>query len=246
MPYKISGTLSDDCNVKIFQGDDYIGYTTVSGGSHDTVFDLTVSGVVTTVAEKSDGEVVGFGNVSPESTGDSVNITVPAASGAAINSIQSGVFQIPADQVSGTEAISEVDPTKAVLIFLGSKSNNGNVSTDAASIELTNGTTITARRYTSSGGDVNVSYMVLEFTSGAAVQRGMIEIAGDTNTDTATITAVDLAKTVIIPGGQHCNTLNNFNYYATHLVLTNATTITATCHLTPVANHLPWQILEFD
>jgi hypothetical protein len=65
MPYKISGTLENDARIIVLKESDWSieSNTTKSAGAYE-VNDL-VSGLKTVVAVKSDGEPVGYGNVSP-------------------------------------------------------------------------------------------------------------------------------------------------------------------------------------
>jgi len=66
MPYKISGTLSDAARIIVFKESNWSieSNTTKSSGAYEV--DELVSGAKLIVARKSDGESLGFGNVSGE------------------------------------------------------------------------------------------------------------------------------------------------------------------------------------
>lgn len=61
-----------------------------------------------------------------------------------------------------------------------------------------------------------------------SVQAGTIVIASGTASNTATITGVSLANSMIFMLGREIDTTTGPNNHCAHLVLTNATTITAT------------------
>jgi len=229
MPYKISGNMSEDCNIKVFQGDDYIGYREATGSSHNTVFDLTSSGVVTAVAENSNGRIVGYGNVLPTSTGDSVNIT-SAGGGLVIGSIQRGVITIPAPDTSTTVAISEVDLSKAVISVVGhGGAVSGSTRVPRCLLSFTDSTHIKADRYGNPGFTTWVGYEVIEFSSGiASLQYKTITIGSADTTETTAIDEVDLSKTVLYYAGGH-GTHGRAERWQGRVTLDDSTTLRATC-----------------
>jgi len=243
MPYKISGNISENCNIKIFQGDDYIGYREATGSSHNTVFDLTASGAVTAVAENSDGRIVGYGNVLPTPTGESVNVTAVAA-GAVINSIQRGTISIPSGSTSATIEISEVDLSKTVVSRVG---DNGswNVHT-CGQLSLEDSTHLKCDREVDLGITTVVAYEIIEFASGiGSVQYKEIEIAAADTTETAAISEVDLSKTLLFYAGGR-GEFNRGERWQGRVGLDDSTTLRATCigtWSTAKAWHAAW-VLE--
>lgn len=77
MPYKISGNATDAAKVFIFKDDVYVGYVDVSAGSYEAIFDADNATGITAIGEKSDGHLVGYGEVTAIATGSAVNITEP-------------------------------------------------------------------------------------------------------------------------------------------------------------------------
>lgn len=81
-----------------------------------------------------------------------------------------------------------------------------------------------------------------------SIQRGTISIAGGTNSATATITAVNAAKTELRYLGGGGIDSNGFPVFAT-VVLTNSTTITASRASTNTpgaAMSASWELTEFN
>lgn len=167
-----------------------------------------------------------------------------------IRSIQRGTMTLNAG-ISATATITAVDLANSVLLYGGFTTDVG--AADYASvfprIELTNPTTVTAGKASAPSIEV-VAFEVIEFYPGVlkSVQRGFIGLGGVT-TNTATITTVNLAKASCVTlgwtgvasggGGEMGQTTAN-------VVLTNATTVTATRN-SVVAGSLAagYQILEF-
>lgn len=158
-----------------------------------------------------------------------------------VKSVQSGTIAIAAASASNTATITSVDVNNAVLLFLGFTVTNAFTRQDVsiARLALTNATTITATRglAAASGETITVSYMIVEFSPGLikSVQQATIALSAVSNT--ATITAVDTTKAVIIPLGMSSadTTVSpTTDVTSFKLVLTNATTVTAN-HITAAA-----------
>lgn len=149
-----------------------------------------------------------------------------------IKSIQRGTISIPINYSSGDATISSVDLNSAVIICNGSRGGLSS-STDAAlnrvmaRLSLTNSTTLNAKAYTTASSNATVvSYMVVEFDNVKSVQRGSISISSGA-TASATITAVDLNKSLLLPSGFSTDAATNSQRALFTLELTNSTTITA-------------------
>ena len=79
-----------------------------------------------------------------------------------------------------------------------------------------------------------------------SIQRGTITVTGTSNT--ATITSVDIPKSVVIWGGsnfQHATGADE-RAWNINLVLTNATTVTATRNSSIDSCVVPFQVLEYN
>lgn len=78
-----------------------------------------------------------------------------------------------------------------------------------------------------------------------SLQRGVISIADVPTSGTATITAVNTAKSVVLFGGIVASSGSTLN---ASLVLTDATTVTASTNKSSgsgVTATVPWQVVEF-
>ena len=76
-----------------------------------------------------------------------------------------------------------------------------------------------------------------------SVQRGVIVLAGASGT--ATITAVNTAKTELRYLGMTTNSAADMTVSLMRLVLTNSTTITATCQSPGVSPQVSWELTEY-
>lgn len=150
-----------------------------------------------------------------------------------IKSIQQVAITIGTGATSNTATISAVDTSKSVIIWNGF--NTDHTGSSAAEvftrIALTNATTVTASRNTSSGSfSVIVRATVVEFTSSMvnSVQAGTIAFNTSQTSNTATITSVNTSyATVLWLGAITDYTSNSANTVLSSVQLTNATTVTA-------------------
>lgn len=154
--------------------------------------------------------------------------------GAGVQSVQRGTITIGAAATSNTATITTVDTTRSVVHLLGF-SATGSSGTEwrdyACRIALTNATTVTATRATATEVDsvLVVSYEVVQFNPGMirSIQRGTIANSGTT----ATISAVNMARTTLMMLGYSYDGGSSFAAWLAgqpRVVLTNATTVTAT------------------
>ena len=146
----------------------------------------------------------------------------------AIRSIQRGSIALSTIQASNTATITAVTTTNSVVSATVKVDGNPNDQASVA-VVLTNSTTVTASRITGAGVAATVEYTVTEYWPGIlkSVQPFTISMTAGVSSNTATITAVVTAKSVIVPNGA-THTLTNLtpaDVY-TRLVLTNTTTVT--------------------
>jgi len=83
---------------------------------------------------------------------------------AAIRGIQRGTITIASSQTTGTATITSVDPAKTELRWLGASSAISGEAAYRNRITLTNATTITATRATSTSDSVVISWELTEYT----------------------------------------------------------------------------------
>jgi hypothetical protein len=155
----------------------------------------------------------------------------PAAAAGYITSIQQVSITIASSATTGTATITSVDTSKAYINWAGNTTaaTSGAGTQDFPRVTLTNATTVTATRNTSTSAAVVVNVFVIEGTSNliGSIQQGTITISSGTS-NTATITSVDTSRSVVFYNG---NTTTNGDYECTYdsgaVTLTNATTVTA-------------------
>lgn len=145
-----------------------------------------------------------------------------------VKSVQRGAITITA-ATSNTATITAVVTANCRLRWLGQSFSAASTSqaSSCARLALTNATTITATVQTDPGANSTVvSYEILEYWPGVikSVQRGTI--VGPTTT--ATITAVNTAKSELNFLGYTQTAVDGIMQYQPRITLTNATTITAT------------------
>lgn len=163
-----------------------------------------------------------------------------------VKSIQRGTITING-AASNTATITAVDTANSVLRLLGFTVQTAvNDDHAFARVSLTNATTVTAQCAVAPGTNVIVSYEVIEFYPGAikSIQRGTIALAGATPV-TATITSVDTTKAELRSLGFSSSNGAPSSTVQTSLVLTNATTVTASSVGTGANQTVSYEVVEY-
>jgi hypothetical protein len=167
-----------------------------------------------------------------------------------VKSVQRGVFTIAFGSTSASATIAAVDLANAILIYTGS-TYNSDTSTDEQLFEcrltLTDATTVTGNRQNTGNGS-DVGYEVIEFLPGVikSVQRGTISLTGAQQSNTATITSVNTARTMMGFLNSQDQDVNGYGArFKSTTVLTNGTTVT-TARTTAVYTHASsYEVVEF-
>jgi len=151
-----------------------------------------------------------------------------------INIVQEFTITITAGNLGNTATLAtSVDTTKCGIMWSGQTSNtitSGTMARAKVRVTLTNGTTVTAARGTTTD-DVVVYGSVIEFKSAACVsaQNGFIALGSGVTSNTATISSVSTSNAFVLYGGVNTtSTGNTMTRVYSSLDLTNATTVTAT------------------
>lgn len=158
----------------------------------------------------------------------------PQATSSIIKSVQPFEITIGTGATSATATLTSVDTSKAVIFFAGFTTSHTSTALREfmPRAELTNGTTVTAFRDTSSATHtVTVRGTVVEFeaTAVSSVQHGTVTIASSTTSNTATITSVDTARAAVFYlGVTNTTSTSSPQTVLPRIDLTNATTVTAT------------------
>ncbi len=119
------------------------------------------------------------------------------------SNVQRGTISIASASASNTATISSVTTSRAVVLRGGYTTNNGAITASVyTNLELTNGTTVTAAR-DSTTGTVIAAYSVVEFASNLvkSVQHRSVTMATSSSSPTDTISSVAFDNTWFIYNG---------------------------------------------
>jgi hypothetical protein len=169
--------------------------------------------------------------------------------GARIKSIQPFSITIASGSLTGTATINSVNTTWSFIVPNG---YDGGTSAEwrscFATLDLTNGTTVTATRAATGSTALTIKGMVVELEPGSvkSVQQISITIASSSGSNTQTINSVDTNKAVLIESGTRGGSLSDARPAFMTLVLTNATTVTAARGATTNSGTVTGAVVEFN
>ena len=168
-----------------------------------------------------------------------------------VNSVQHFSITIAASNTTNTATIDSIDTTRSIILWGGNQgSNTGafNANYDWGSADLTNATTVTARRGASDGNTVIVQGCVVTFASAAvkSVQTGTVALSTTSDTDTLSSAVVLANSAVIYNGLTSTYTAADTRYIYSDLVLTDTTTVTAARNLASGTNTVYYTVIEFE
>jgi hypothetical protein len=169
-----------------------------------------------------------------------------------VKSVQTGTAAIAGSAASGTATITAVVVANSIIYPLGfTYDGTSDVPRDAlCHVALTNATTVTGTRGSNASADgCTVGYAVMEFWPGVIrrIQTGTIAITDTNASNTATITAVNTAKSAVIYLGNisDVNVTTDRRSEIPRLALTNSTTVTATRVGTGGAITVGYEVVEY-
>ncbi len=168
-----------------------------------------------------------------------------------VNSTQSGSITIPTGATSATATISSVG-TLAFITFQGfTKSGTGNgADISYVRVELTNATTVTAFRNTSSGTETVIAFWtVIDATSSlvSSVQKGTTTIGAGASSANTGISAVTLASAVLSwLGSINDATTNNIPTAWTGAVISSTTNVQAQRNTSGQSSVVGWNVINFN
>jgi hypothetical protein len=111
--------------------------------------------------------------------------------------VQKGSTSLTGAATSTTATLGTAVTTSRTFVLAGARRPDGGVDIGSGMVRatLTNSTTITFDRSVANYNVTEISWQAVELMDGSAVQSGAATLASGTASTTATITAVDLAKT---------------------------------------------------
>ena len=143
-----------------------------------------------------------------------------------VRSVQYGSISVVS---TATATINAVNTANSVVMYLGMNTTDTSTATGRVqnNLVLTNTTTVTANSEDNVATKI-MSFCVIEFEPGIvkSVQTANLQLTVTAST-TATITAVNTAKTLLVWNNQRTTAGQNSDSYASE-TLTNSTTITLT------------------
>lgn len=149
----------------------------------------------------------------------SVSIIPPSADGS-----DGGTYQ--------TASITPVDLTRSDIFYLGNTVAGTNLDADAqiVAIDFYDNTKVRARRGSTGLKGANVNYVVVQFTAGytQSIQRGTLASSSNSTTDTATVSSVNTANSLLFYKGAIISGSSYADDGYFHRQLADSTTITFT------------------
>ena len=165
-----------------------------------------------------------------------------------VRSVQSGLITLGNSVASATATITAVDTNVSIALWNGGygNQNTGNpTSSTFAIVTLTNGTTVTAARGSTSGANtLYVPYQVIEFAPGVlrSLQVGTVVMGNGQYTNTGTITSVNTNRSIVLYRGWSTDDTTtgttpwDFQIWGVRQSLTDATTVTVNRYLSSTYN----------
>ena len=203
--------------------------TETSAQNNDTQASLTISGTTITATRGATGtsqSMVVNGTITDFDTTN------------AAKSVQTGTISITTTSTTGTATISAVTNTNTGVFYLGESSATSLTSIDSFFSTLSlSGTTLTAQRSTGTSATITVAYCIFE-ARGTALNSSTQQVTHTNATsgtnNTATITSVTTANTMVCYAGERYNSSSTPSLDFTNIQLTAATTLTYTWDATGV------------
>lgn len=173
-----------------------------------------------------------------------------------IKSIQYGQITLAVNADSGTTVITEVVSANSLLILNGVSIATGTQSqTDwedvSVRITLTNAVTVTATRANGDYSAMTINFCVIEYESDVIKSNssGTINMATGVSSNTASVSAVVVAKSILCYQGFSTTYTGETTQYTSYIYpkieLTNTTTITASKGTTGADVTVGYQLIEF-
>lgn len=237
--YKISGYAHEACDIRLMKGNEFLGYReSVGEGSYELIFELDSIENVDVIGIKSDGKIVGYGEITPTLTTDSQNITTPVVV-VPIPIPYSYSITLPYNILQVSLSLGRTfDLNRSVIALAGLLSSAGNYSDANGFLYWSSSQSIIFRRSTLLRQPCIIYFTVIEYPEGIikSVQTGY-----QTTSDTRdiTISSVNLSKSYGSslggPGGGN-------NRWPIAWYLTSSTNI----HCADSATWSGWQVVEFN
>lgn len=174
-----------------------------------------------------------------------VSSSLPAS---IIKSLQQVTVTIGDSDTIGTTTITSVDKTKSIILWgnLTTSSNIDSPDISMVSVEITDGTTITAERVTASVSTVTVYLTVVEFESSAitSIQHLATSKTASSTVD-QTISSVNPSNSIIAFNYAYDTSTTQLTRYRPSLSISDSTTVTILSG-TSGTGTIKYSVIEFD
>lgn len=215
-----SSTTSNTATISAVGANAFIVFegqtSTLSGTTsyNEILIRVTLTNTTTVTATRNNG------------SGDSpiIKCTVVNPASSLVSGVQFGTVTVANAGTPVTATITSVTTSLSAVFFLGQSSITTSIAPSYADIVLTNSTTVTAT-VGANGSGVTVSFVVVSFQSAVinSVQSIRSTFTSNTNaSNTATISTVIMANTMLAFGGQSISTASGYG----NISLTSATSLT--------------------
>lgn len=231
--YKISGYVGEACDIRLMRGNSFVGYkTAVPAGAYELVFALDSIENVDVVAVKSDGNIVGYGGITPVSTAGESNISIPPSG---VPTIQTITVTMSSSLTTQSFGITIADPNKTV-VFVNPVADYYSFKSGVANVSSITSSLITLYRYAHESTSAQFTIKLMEYSTGIkSLQRGM---KGDSESP-FTINSVNVLKSWPSCSGV---TFNNLSGALPVVKLVSSTQLSAYVNV----GYISWQVVEFN
>lgn len=167
--------------------------------------------------------------------------------GSNIKSIQTGTTTF--NTSSATQVISPIDINKSILLIsYYSVFGDNNPAKELVRGQISSANQLTFNLGATPGGNILVSWTVIEFTNVKSLQRGTLAKTANTTEQTLTISAIDTTKCFIIAYMSMADSTATIYYMPLKYRIINSTSIgfqgSFTSAVTPI--NIDWQVIEFN
>ncbi len=215
--YKISGYVTESCDIRLMRGNSFLGHReSVPAGVYELIFSLDIIEDIDVIAVRSDGKIVGYGNIEPIETVDATNISIPDLGGITISNIDTvSALAFTSGTTQKTYNPSGFDRTKSIVIPLGQ--TNPNISNPAQSTITYywgSDTNLTLYKIDTSSYTISLNFMLVQLEN-VNVYHDMLTWGGASQSYyDVTVPYIGSGTKLLISSGQSVSSmLYNARYY---------------------------------
>lgn len=169
--------------------------------------------------------------------------------GAAIKSIQNGVFSLASSLTGSTLSIKSVDLTKSIIIINGvtTSDTSGILGYSAVRVAFNSSNVLSFSRTTQNGNTLNISWTVVEFESNVRIQSGTVSATPNSTVTDIAISPVNINRSTVFFSYDNSSATNGyFNRQYFMAYLSTASNLRfQRANSDTVIYYFSWFVLEF-